>query len=58
MANKATPTSAITAAHIVANPTVPKIKTKILTPKAKEMFCQIIFLAATPIAIAVATLEG
>jgi len=35
---KATPTSANTAAHMVARPKAPRANTNTLTPRAKEMF--------------------
>lgn len=35
IANKATPTSANTASHMVAMPNAPSISTRILTPKAR-----------------------
>lgn len=41
IANNATPTSANTAAHIVAKPLAPNISTIIFTPNAKVIFCQI-----------------
>jgi hypothetical protein len=42
MANKAIPTSANTASHIVAKPPAPKIKTISLTPNASTIFCHTI----------------
>lgn len=40
MAMRATPTSAKTASHRVANPLAPKISTDNLTPNVSKMFCQ------------------
>jgi len=42
MASSATPTSANTASHMVANPMAPMVKNTPLTIKAKQMFCQTI----------------
>ena len=58
IANKATPTSANTASHMVANPPAPNINTRILTVIAKLIFCHTIFLVCLPIIIAIGILLG
>ena len=57
IASKATPTSANTASHIVANPPAPRAITMILIAKARMIFCITIRLVARPILIAVTILE-
>src|SRR5690606_18066468 len=58
IANNATPTSANTASHIVANPPAPSINTMAFTPNAKAIFCQTIFFVCLPILIAIGILLG
>ena len=58
MAMRATPTSAKTASHRVANPPAPKISTDNLTPNVSKMFCQTTRCVCLPTRMAVATLEG
>ena len=41
-----------------ARPPAPNIRTSSFIPKAREMFCQIIFRVCLPARMAVATLEG
>ena len=58
MAKTETPTSAKTAAHIVASPKALKTKTPILTVIAKTIFCLTIFIVLLEMFIALAIFDG
>jgi hypothetical protein len=58
IAKKATPTSANTASHMVANPPAPNKSTIALTTKAKPIFWYTTFFVAFAILIAATILLG
>ena len=58
MANRATPTSANTASHMVAKPPAPRINTIAFTTNAIVIFCHTIFFVCFPMFIAIGILDG